>query len=669
MRSAALPTRTGGLGRIRGANPALLGATAAAVAWLALILLGPGGLFTIDELIYVAAAAEFAGDASIFVQNGYEHFGSEALRLWFLVAGPNGLAPQYPSGFPAVAAAPFAAFGPRGIMLLNAGAALGVLYLSHRLALRLFSDPAVARAAVLILALASFLGDYAVGIWPHAPSALVVVAGTLFLAEAVLGGAERNRDRLFALAAGLVIGMGLLVRLDSVLAVPPLLIWAIVVAPRPLRLVPPAALGMLPGVVAAALLNQAKFGTLNPFSYGSPDGGGTDPSGYLTLLLLIAIVIAGSVLLRSPALRHRAAVPGVIATVLMSAVILAVPALRDSVGDYLRGLYVLLVDLRFSSDPRHGVIRGEDGSVSFWGVSKKALGQSLPWLGLLAILAVHRWDLRQRYGIALLGLTTALWILPFARTEWHGGFGSNMRYLLPVLPHLAILTALAWRRTEAEAGEVLPFGAVLKHATRATVAAFLILILIFGQDGLVSLQHRLPPFLLVALAIAALSTAAPGHAGKLALTGCRGLFAASLCYAFLLGILDLTMNQVGRADESALREAAAREIPSESLLYTARPKMFPFQVERGRGLLANPPISGPPIDEALVRSALGNGLRVFVHGDALSALITRDAPDLRAQIFIGTEAGNALWEILPVASSGGGASRRTSGVPVIPPEF
>ena len=101
-----------------------------------------------------------------------------------------------------------------------------------------------------------------------------------------------------------------------------------------------------------------------------------------------------------------------------------------------------------------------DGTRSFWGLSKKALGQSLPWLGLLALLLRPQlWQGRSRSFTCAL-IFTALFMLPFLIRSWHGGMSSNMRYFLPALPVLSILAATLIHdlldRDEARAANLIP---------------------------------------------------------------------------------------------------------------------------------------------------------------------------------------------------------------------
>jgi hypothetical protein len=85
-----------------------------ALTWLCYgAFFAPAGLFTDDEIIYVAMIDRFATAGSFVIENGYDFNQAESLRLVTMRAGPHGLVSQYPSGF-AVIAAPFYLLGGAG---------------------------------------------------------------------------------------------------------------------------------------------------------------------------------------------------------------------------------------------------------------------------------------------------------------------------------------------------------------------------------------------------------------------------------------------------------------------------------------------------------------------------------------------------------------------------
>ena len=69
-----------------------------AVLLLAGAFVASPGLFNIDEFVLLAGAQALLKTDALTIENGWAQFASPDLKLWILVAGPNGLAPQYPVG-------------------------------------------------------------------------------------------------------------------------------------------------------------------------------------------------------------------------------------------------------------------------------------------------------------------------------------------------------------------------------------------------------------------------------------------------------------------------------------------------------------------------------------------------------------------------------------------
>ena len=95
--------------------------------------------------------------------------------------------------------------------------------------------------------------------------------------------------------------------------------------------------------------------------------------------------------------------------VVVSAVVVAVgmgalfvPGTAGGLTNGAHGDQALVLEVRVISDWRAGVVPQPDGTVLFWGVAKKALAQSLPWLGVLAGLAAVLWSSLDRRAYAVL---------------------------------------------------------------------------------------------------------------------------------------------------------------------------------------------------------------------------------------------------------------------------
>ena len=107
----------------------------------AIILICPfvsGGFFNIDEFVYFIGADGFYRTGGLTVENGIDGVTSDDLRILLLVAGPDGLAPQYPAGTAIAGGYLIGLFGQYALIALNVLAGIGTLFAAHALACRLF---------------------------------------------------------------------------------------------------------------------------------------------------------------------------------------------------------------------------------------------------------------------------------------------------------------------------------------------------------------------------------------------------------------------------------------------------------------------------------------------------------------------------------------------------
>ena len=584
--------------------------------------------FILDELIYLMAADAFARTGGFVVGNGWDAFGSDDLRLWLLVAGPGGLVPQYPPG-QAIAGWPFfALFGARGLILLNALSAGAVLLLTAALARRVSGDERVAIGAVLLLGGASFLPEYAFAIWPHA-LALALVTGAFLGAARALDGDPRS-----ALWAGALAGAAVTVRADAVLVFVAIGAVAVLLARRPVAMLAAGAAGAVPFALAMAAVNRAKFGSWSPLSYGGSAEGGIDLSTHAPA---IAVVVAGGTALLlarlvdwTPARRRTAALAVAVALV---AAWLAVPGVAAFGTRYLRGLWQLVVDVTLVPDGRPGAApRAEDGTRLFWGLPKKGLLQSLPWLGLLILGAAFARGAAARWAMAGL-LVAAVWTLPFAPRAWHGGLGLNLRYFLPLLPLAAIgVSAVAlrlWREAPVPPRVLLIAGAGGLIAALAWTVAM--------PSGVAGAHQILTRW--AGLAVAALSAAAVLRPGlrRPALAG----LAAAVGLAVAVGPLgDVRLAQAARGQVASVSQALS-SVGGPVLLY-GRPEIYADRVGRADAVLAVGDERSGSVDMALVRDALDAGRRVVAWGPDAAHMLRDDELVAVARWQAG---GGALYEI------------------------
>lgn len=558
------------------------------------------GLFNLDEVIYALGVDAVAQSGGFFIDNGYERFGSDMLRIWFLLPTPNGLVSQYPVGSAVAGALLAPVFGAKALIALNVAAAIGTLFVTHALARSLFQSQQVATVAVVLLALFTFWPEYVVGHWPHSVS----VFCTTFALYQFLKALPRDTGAVLpAVWSGLAIGMGVLFRLDGVLLVPGIAVVTVLWAVRPVKVLAGGAVGLVPMLGVLAATNHEKFGSWNPLSYGGT-GGGTDLSSYAGLAAVLLVGFAALFLFRLlPPIGARTRWLLLLAGVVGVAALLLSP-LAPYVQKLLGGIRRILLDATAINDPRPGVQRHPDGTLWFWGLPKKALFQSLPWLGVLAFLVGNRKAPPRAVGIVL--IIAGMWALPFLVQSWHGGLGSNMRYLQPILPLLA--AAAAWALVSL-AGR-LPKGAEL---IRLGLAVALVLAVLAGAVApeLRGQIHQVYSTWLF-LSVFGLSLAAGLVDWRAVTQAALVVTGAGLGLALYLAGSDFAGSQARRAQNLASAEAAA-QVPGPVIFY-GPPEFYGSAIGDPERLLALtfPPGGGGDFDPALVEAACASGYRLVM---------------------------------------------------------
>lgn len=409
------------------------------------------GHFSIDEGIYHFMTRGLVTNGSLTVWNGYEEFTSPELALPLLLVRDGALAPQYPSVYSILAAPFYWAMGYHGLFRLNALAFAATIGLCFLIARRLFRDVALSLNACLILSLATFAWQYSQAAWPHALS-MFMVSLALYCVIVALQSSRRRDEFGMAFVAGLVLGIGVGVRLDTVFAFPAVLLPFLFAFPsRPLAALS-ACLGMLPGLLALAAINQAKFGLFSPFTYGTAvDGGGTaEILRYLPLAAAGLVCALGAWIATRPTGRqflsnYRSV--AILGVVVLGATVLVVPQTWAMASRLANGTYQLLVDFRIRdiAIKEGGLERGPSGGMFYLGSLKKSLLQSSPFLVALVVPLVSFLRGRDVVALGILFLVPASYVTVYSYFAWHGGQALNLRYFVPALPFFAILTAYAWR--------------------------------------------------------------------------------------------------------------------------------------------------------------------------------------------------------------------------------
>jgi hypothetical protein len=421
------------------------------MAFIPLFFTSPGYL-SVDEGAYHMMAKNIVNGSGFEIWNGYREFPSKELIAGALVVAKDRLVAVPPELFSLVAAPFYFIFGYQGLFVLNAVAFLGVLLLTHKVALKLFGDSRLALNACLILGLTTYLWDYSQAAWPHATSTFFIIAA--FYAMGLAFYSEKHSGSMirWSFLAGLLGGLAPGIRLDAAFAIPALLIPPIFARPPRWKSVFATGLGLLPGIIALSLINHRKFGTFSPFSYGRE--GFRVTGSVLPYLPLIAtgilILLIGWIVSRKSVRDYlrRKEILIMAVTAGCAVAIFSIPQARAFMERLADGAAQLLIDFRFRALEivERGLGRTSTGGFVYIGGFKKSLLQSCPYIVVLLIPLVRIFQkARDAKAISLLLIVPACFLGVYSYFAWHGGLCLNLRYLVPTLPFAAILAAYAWR--------------------------------------------------------------------------------------------------------------------------------------------------------------------------------------------------------------------------------
>ncbi|MCZ6637642.1 MAG: glycosyltransferase family 39 protein [Alphaproteobacteria bacterium] len=616
------------------------------------LFFAPAGFLTTDEFIYTAMTDRLVTSGTFFIANGYQETPSATLRLLFLTPTAQGLTPQYPAGYALISAPFFLLGGARGMMLLNTFAAIGLLMVTYRLAKLLFDDEDLALNAMLILALATFIADYAFAILPHALAGLFMVTAAYYTALAVRRVEGAN---IYLLFAGLALGLGINIRVDVVLFAPLLAAWLIGSARAPAIKVAMLALGMIPGLAGASWLNYLRFGSFSPITYGldGPRGSGglTALAAYQELLPLLiigvlAVIAFGFAKVRDLFLGWR----GFLIAALAIAIVVLAPPTAGLAARVFKGLYVLLVDLQsYDYVERYsGLSTLVDGKwILFSGNVKKALFESLPFAGFLALPLAKIFGARDRASYVLCALLPFGWFAFFGINQWHGGQSTNMRYFSTQLPYLAILAAAAWREIRV-GGEI---DDTARPAHKASIPGIVPgIVLGIGMVGLIlvwtNLELVAQLYLIglgrwlfyLALMVAVMVLVSPST--RLILPIARGVFYVTLAFGFY-GVIghDLKISYFKRSWYLE-NKSDCKNIAHGALVITHLPSLYYCHLGRPGARLAMFRPDDKFIDYPMIDRVLSRGNEVFISLNVRNAM----AAQPRATRYLVRQAPNVLGQ-------------------------
>jgi hypothetical protein len=535
------------------------------------------GIFILDEahqLSMVRAVA--AGRLSLPQPEGLP---PSAELSWFdpaahLQIGPK--SPPTPTVPPlhAFLAAPLLGLGWRGLAALNAVSLALSTLLVFMLARRYAEGDGTAWLAALAFAACGYNLEYAQGLWPHMLSVLLILL-SFAAAAAVRDGVPAG----WAFAAGLAAGLATGVRYQNAALVAGLAAGIAAWAPRRWSRLALFAAGACVPLAASSLINAERLGTWNPVSKGP---------GYLTLAVV-----------------------------------------RDGwpITDAARALLFRLVSTSFgvevpgrpweSFDPATGMqLHGL--------VVKKAWFQSTPWLvaGLVA-LALAWWGgdrlrnaLQRRELRAATLLVLALFgVFALAGVRRHDGLSYNQRYLLELVPLLALGLAWLFEALGRRARDLLPGAAVATALVVPTLLAWPM-----GSPDRIRLLAWAP--LVLAAGLTLVLCARPLRRGPLP----AHLVGAALAWAAVVHVgEDWAASRARRAEQLALTRDMAAVIPDRSLLLTYWGLKDPaslLTLDRDV-VIADPWVDSGADAPRLVEAGLASGRRVFVLLNGMPPLLAR----------------------------------------------
>jgi hypothetical protein len=298
--------------------------------------------------------------------------------------------------------------------------------------------------------------------------------------------------------------------------------------------------------------------------------------------------------------------------------ILLIPAASDWVARCWHGFLALVVDARYIADRPSVLTEGPGQVMLVRGLVKKALGQSMPWIGLAAILLTGKVAERDRRMFLTLAILIVVMTLPFISRSWHGGLANNMRYFLPALPPLCILCA-----------RLIPglWSSVAKAPLFAVAGlwATIIVSLVWSRlipSGYSGVQHMLSTTVLLATALAALAAGASWRFQQASRALAIALLGSGVIISMMSAASDFAV-ETKRRTVFHSRAATLSELPPKSLIITY-PEWLDTRTPGNGSIVSLRNPTSKEIDKGLVVDALDAGYRVFIISYEFDA--SRDAP-------------------------------------------
>jgi hypothetical protein len=327
----------------------------------------------------------------------------------------------------------------------------------------------------------------------------------------------------------------------------------------------------LVSIAPAALLNELRFGTLNPYSYGPVPWRGTVPGttdmtigghlSYAKPVLVLAAFVALALVATSFMPRGRQAARGLVVVLAVAALAL-LPELREKTLRYLATASSFIVTTVDLESPGYAKPPGGIAVIAVGWVVKSTL-QCSPFLALVFALRALS-PARRSLVLVTLAPACALYTYLLLRGNMPRpaalGFPAvYLRYTLPALPMLSVVAVLAVRSLDLGRREV-----VIGIATAVAFAS-----LLFGNDRDVPVFRQVlllvVPIVVAAGALVAMELHRRGLVGK-------NHAAAAAAIVFGLGIAigvahDLRVSVIVKKGGNAHLERIAPLLPERFALF------------------------------------------------------------------------------------------------------
>ncbi len=585
--------------------------------------LAPAVPFIIDGGVYLDMVDSLVRNHSLAIGGNGGVEGAPPLTKLLTIAHNGQVYPQYPSGYAFIAAPFYLAFGVSGLMMLNGLCFALSIWLTYLLSRRFYSDE-TARLAAGVFAFATFAPTYMLAIWPHM-IALAFWLGAVYLAVAADEAQHRKKSLLLFGLSGLLVGAGLNVRVDVFLAGLIVFFWLRLAARPGDRMAALLVLcGVAPGLLAAAVLNEMKFGAFLPLSYGKT-AGLTSFAPYLPLAMIGVIAFLAAWAFNIPALlktahsKIRNTHAGAITVVFIACVLLA-PPLRDLVWRMLTGIYVLVFNLQaHNAYFQDGVEPNVYGQLLFWGYPKKALIQSIPWMALAIIPLVYAFRTRIARAASLSALAIAAPICFYALNQWHGGGSYSMRYFLPALPFLAMLSAEGFRRLS---GDIKLNRQAILAALLAAAALYLGLQELGQTFPRLFVPAALYPQWIIAALLAVLIVLVLFTNNSRMRKACVATAVFAFAYALAINVYEEVGHERTRAEQKVRAADSSAPLPAGSLVIT--PMQTSLIPAERRGVFVMAAAEKTAREAGLAAEAFARAGRCVYFHNSLAAKLVKD---------------------------------------------